>query len=382
MDKLGIYIHIPFCMRKCAYCDFYSIEDMDRVSAYVEALIAQIRSFRSMGSRHLVDSVYIGGGTPSVLSGEDIRRILTAVRSSFSVSNEAEITIEVNPGTLDTSKLSAYREAGIGRLSMGLQSADNRELKMLSRIHTREEFESSFLLARLEGFENINIDVMYALPGQSRETLAATLDYVMALSPEHISFYGLKLEPGTPFDGDPQIAAAIPSEDVQYEMYLSSAKKMEDAGYMQYEISNFAKLGMECRHNLKYWNCEEYLGFGPGAHSFFGGRMFSYAKDITRFIAMPEDSVALFEENYIPTEREIAVQYVMLGFRLKRGIDTAAYEARFDDDFEARYQEKMKPFLLKKYILKTKTGYRLSKKGMLISNYILSEILDFKEDEA
>ena len=139
---------------------------------------------------------------------------------------------------------------------------------------------------------------------------------------------------------------------------------------------------MECRHNLKYWNCEEYLGFGPGAHSFFGGRMFSYAKDITRFIAMPEDSVALFEENYIPTEREIAVQYVMLGFRLKRGIDTAAYEARFDDDFEARYQEKMKPFLLKKYILKTKTGYRLSKKGMLISNYILSEILDFKEDEA
>ena len=165
-------------------------------------------------------------------------------------------------------------------------------------------------------------------------------------------------------------------------MDLSAAKKMEDAGYMQYEISNFAKLGMECRHNLKYWNCEEYLGFGPGAHSFFGGRMFSYAKDITRFIAMPEDSVALFEENYIPTEREIAVQYVMLGFRLKRGIDTAAYEARFDDDFEARYQEKMKPFLLKKYILKTKTGYRLSKKGMLISNYILSEILDFKEDEA
>lgn len=354
---------------------------MDRVSAYVEALITQIRSFRSVGAHHLVDSIYIGGGTPSVLSGEEIGRILAAVRASFSVSNEAEITIEANPGTLDTSKLSAYREAGVNRLSIGLQSADNRELKMLSRIHTREEFESSFLLARLEGFDNINVDVMYALPGQSEETLAATLDYVMALEPEHISFYGLKIEPGTPLDGDPQIAATIPSEDIQYEMYLSAAKKMEDAGYMQYEISNFAKLGMECRHNLKYWNCEEYLGFGPGAYSFYGGRMFSYAKDITRFIAMPEDSVALFEENYIPTDKELAVQYVMLGFRLKRGIDTAAYEARFDDDFEARYQEKMRPFLLKKYILKTKSGYRLSKRGMLISNYILSEILDFKEDE-
>ena len=380
MDKLGIYIHIPFCVRKCAYCDFYSIEDMDRRTAYVEALVSQIRSFRSMGTRHVVDSVYIGGGTPSVLSGEEMGRILAAVRSSFSVSREAEITAEANPGTLDTSKLSAYREAGINRLSIGLQSADNGELKMLSRIHTREDFESSFLLARLEGFENINVDVMYALPGQSEDTLAATLDYVMALEPEHISFYGLKLEPDTPFGRDPGIAADVPSEDVQYEMYLSAAKKMEDAGFMQYEISNFAKLGMECRHNLKYWSCEEYLGFGPGAYSFFGGRMFSYAKDITRVIAMPEDSVALFEENYIPTDKELAVQYVMLGFRLKRGIDTAEYEARFDDDFDMRYQEKMKPFLLKKYILKTKSGYRLSKRGMLISNYILSEILDFKED--
>ena len=190
----------------------------------------------------------------------------------------------------------------------------------------------------------------------------------------------MKIEPGTPLDGDPQIAAAIPSEDKQYEMYLASAKKLEAAGYMQYEISNFAKLGMECRHNLKYWTCEEYIGFGPAAYSFFGGRMFSYVKDIDRFIAMPEDSVALFDENYIPTENELATQYVMLGFRLKRGIDVAEYEERFDDDFEERYKEKMKPFLLKQYILKTKSGYRLSKRGMLISNYILSEILEFKED--
>ena len=274
MERLGIYIHIPFCIRKCAYCDFYSLEDTGRRGAYVDALVYQIKSFRGVAANSLVDSIYIGGGTPSVLFGEDIQRILAAVRFSFHVSDEAEITIETNPGTLDTSKLSAYREAGINRLSIGLQSADNRELRQLSRIHTREEFESSFLLARLEGFENINVDVMYALPGQSEETLASTIDYVLALEPEHISFYGLKIEPGTPLDGDPQIAAAIPSEDKQYEMYLASAKKLEAAGYMQYEISNFAKLGMECRHNLNVWRGGRLRGFGPSAAGFDGLEIF------------------------------------------------------------------------------------------------------------
>lgn len=377
MNSLGLYIHVPFCMKKCAYCDFYSVEETEKCSAYVDALITQIKSFKGAGKSYLVDSIYIGGGTPSVLSGEDMQRILAAIASSFRIADEAEITMEANPGTLDAVKLSAYHEAGINRLSLGLQSADDKELKTLSRIHTRAEFESSFLLARLEGFENINVDVMYALPGQTEETLMNTLDYVMALEPEHISFYGLKIEPNTPFGTDPAVAAAVPGEDKQYEMYLAAAKKMEDAGYMQYEISNFAKLGAECRHNLKYWKCEEYLGFGPGAYSFFGGRMFSYVKDINLFMAMPAGSAALFDENELPSEKELATQYVMLGFRLKKGIDTAEYSKRFDDDFDVRYKEKMKPFLIKKYILKTKTGYRLSKRGMLISNYILSEILDF-----
>lgn len=377
MNSLGIYIHIPFCIKKCAYCDFYSVVNPEKYDAYVDALISQIKSFKQAGKNHIVDSVYFGGGTPSVLAGEEILRILSALRSSFRVSEEAEITLEANPGTLDAGKLSAYREAGITRLSIGLQSADDGELKKLSRIHTREEFESSFLLARLEGFENISVDVMYALPGQTKETLMGTLDYVLALEPEHISFYGLKIEPNTPFGADPEIAGLLPGEDAQYEMYLDSAKKLESAGYLQYEISNFAKLGSECRHNLKYWKCGDYLGFGPGAHSFFGGRMFSYAKDIDRFLAMPEDSRALFDENCAPTEDELAAQYVMLGFRLKQGIDIVEYGERFGDDFEARYKARMKPFLLKKYILKTQSGYRLSKRGMLISNYILSEILEF-----
>ena len=377
MEKLGLYIHIPFCVKKCAYCDFYSVCDLALREDYVKALIAQIANSRTAGRNHVVDSIYIGGGTPSLLTGEQMLRILTAVRSAFKVSEDAEITMEANPGTLDTEKISAYHEAGINRLSIGLQSADDDELNRLSRIHTRSQFESSFILARLEGFENISVDIMYALPGQSEKLLSETLDYVIAMDPDHISFYGLKVEPNTPFGQNPQIEEEIPDEDRQYDMYLNSAKKLEESGFIQYEISNFAKPGAECRHNIKYWKCDEYLGFGPAAHSFFDGKMFSYVKDVNKFLAFPTDSHALMDECSVPSFDEVATQFVMLGFRMRGGIDIVEYGERFGDDFEARYKERMKPFLLKQYILKTKKGYRLSRRGMLISNYILSEILEF-----
>lgn len=375
--RLGIYIHIPFCIRKCAYCDFYSITETELRADYVNALISQIKAFRMAAKNYLVDSVYIGGGTPSILSGEEMTRILSALRMTFHLSDGAEISMEANPGTLDGEKLAAYREAGVNRLSIGLQSADNAELQRLSRIHTRQDFEASFLLARLEGFQNINIDIMYALPGQTGEKLADTLSYAISLNPEHISFYGLKIEPETPFGRDPDIQMEIPDEDAQYHMYLSAAKTLESAGYPQYEISNFAKTGMECRHNLKYWKCEEYLSFGPAAYSFFDGKMFSYVRDVERYLMTPTDSHALFDEMSVPSKEELATQFVMVGFRLRRGIDIAEYNARFNDDFEARYREKIKPFLARKYIVQTKEGYRLSRRGMLISNYILSEILEF-----
>ncbi len=375
--RLGIYIHIPFCIRKCAYCDFYSITDTELREDYVNALVSQIKAFRMAAKNYLVDSVYIGGGTPSILSGEEMTRILSALRMTFHLADDAEISMEANPGTLDGEKLAAYREAGVNRLSLGLQSADNTELQKLSRIHTRQDFESSFLLARLEGFQNINIDLMYALPGQTGEKLADTLSYVISLNPEHISFYGLKIEPETPFGRDPDIQMEIPDEDEQYHMYLTAAKTLESAGYPQYEISNFAKTGKECRHNLKYWKCEEYLSFGPAAYSFFDGKMFSYIKDVERYLMTPTDSHALFDEMSVPSKEELATQFVMVGFRLRRGIDIAEYNARFDDDFEARYREKIKPFLARKYMVQTKEGYRLSRRGMLISNYILSEILEF-----
>ncbi len=375
--RLGIYVHIPFCLRKCAYCDFYSITDSALRHDYVNALIAQIRSFRAAASGYTVDSVYIGGGTPSLLEGSEIARILGALRSTFRFSEDVEISMEANPGTLDGEKLAAYREAGVNRLSLGLQSADNGELKTLSRIHTREEFESSFLLARLEGFDNINVDIMYALPDQTAEKLAGTISYVISLNPEHISFYGLKIEPETPFGRDPSIPKMLPDEDAQYHMYLSSVKTLESAGYMQYEISNFAKGGYECRHNLKYWHCEEYLGFGPAAYSFFDGNMFSYLKNAERFLVNPTDSDLLLDEMNTPSREDIATQYVMVCFRLRRGIDISEYNARFEDDFEKRYGEKLKPFIAGKYVIQTAEGYRFSRRGMLVSNYILSEILEF-----
>ena len=377
MERLSIYIHVPFCIRKCEYCDFYSLCDLSLRADYVEALIAQIKDFRSEAKNKLVDTIYFGGGTPSLLSGEEIVRILKTVRSVFRVSDDAEITMEANPGTLDPEKLSAYHAAGVNRLSLGLQSADSGELKRLGRIHTKEEFENSFLLARLEGFQNINVDIMYALPNQTEQTLAATLDYVIALDPDHISFYGLKIEPETPFGKDENIEATLPVEDTQADMYLNSVQKLEEAGFLQYEISNFSKPGFECHHNVKNWKCQDYIGFGPAAHSLFEGVRFSYKKEIRSFIADPLQRGNLIDDYDEQTKADIAKQFVMLGFRLRLGIDVAEYAGRFNDDFEARYLKKMTRFIENQYILPTKTGYRLSRQGLLISNYILSELIDF-----
>ncbi len=373
---LGLYIHVPFCLRKCAYCDFYSVTDLGCREAYVRAVAKHLQSYISAASEYVIDSIYFGGGTPSLLTGEEIESLLWEIRSFYHLSEDAEISMEMNPGTVTREKLAAYRAAGVNRLSIGLQSADDTELKTLSRIHTRQEFESAFRAAREVGFDNISVDVMYALPDQTAEVLTETLSYVIAQEPEHISFYGLKIEAETPFGRDVRLQERLPDEDTQAQMYLAAAEQMENAGFLQYEISNFAKKGRECRHNLKYWHLEEYLGFGPGAYSFFRDVMFSYHRDLAEYCHEPNDLILLDESSRL-TETEAAVQYVMLGFRLTAGIDIKAYKARFHDDFEARYAERLAPFLSAGYVEKTENGYRLSRDGMLISNYILSEILEF-----
>lgn len=376
--NLGIYIHIPFCAQKCAYCDFYSVTDTQAMREYTLALTSHIRAKKALGKNRTVDSIYIGGGTPSLLPAAYMEKILETVYDVFNVSDKAEISMEANPGTLDSGKLAAYRAMGINRLSIGLQSAHNDELSMLSRIHTIEEFENSFMLARMEGFDNINVDIIYALPNQTKASLASTLDFVISMAPEHISFYGLKIEENTPFGKNAEIQKALPDEDAQYEMYMDSCKALDEHGYIQYEISNFSKKDCACRHNIKYWTCDDYIGFGPAAYSFYGNSIYSYVKDVERYISCFDDEQAILDSEEKLTAQQIATQYVMLRFRLRAGINTAEYARRFGEDFEEKYGTKLERFLKEKYIIRTTGGYRLSRRGMMISNYILSEILDFE----
>jgi len=378
MNALGVYIHVPFCKSKCAYCDFYSLAHRDP-AGYADALIRQIKSKRSAFHGKFVDSIFIGGGTPSLLPPEDIADVIDALRSYADVTKNAEITIEANPGTLDSARLSAYRTAGVNRLSIGLQSADDEELFMLSRIHTKKEFEQSFMLARVEGFDNINVDIMYALPFQTLEKITRTLEFVADISPEHVSFYGLKIEENTPFGRHPNIDHTLPDEDTQVKMYINSCKFFEALGLKQYEISNFARPGRECHHNLKYWQNLDFIGFGPGAHSMVDMRMYSYKRDLSLFMADPTNEAALLDDDYELSVRAAAVQYVMLAMRTTRGVNKSEYFSRFGVDFEKKYGAAIAPYVEKKLMATDGESYHLTRRGMLVSNMILSDLLDFEE---
>ena len=378
MKKLGVYIHIPFCVHKCSYCDFYSVTNTLLTEDYFHALKEQILSFKSYLRDWTADSVYIGGGTPSCVDSKYIVDIMETLKSVIKFVDKPEITIESNPGTLDTKKIKDYLSCGINRLSIGLQSADDDELKMLSRIHDKSDFESAYMLARMLGFKNVNVDIMYALPGQKEETLMNTIDYVTSLSPEHISFYGLRIEEGTPLSGDYELLGKIPDEDTQYNMYIHAAKRLEKAGYSQYEISNFSKKRMMCRHNCRYWKSGDYIGFGPGAASYMNGELYSYSKDIQSFILKPTDYLINVEKSEKLTMRQQATQYVMLGLRLARGVEYKEYKLRFGRDLEEDYGEKLEKYIDMKYAKRTDKGFRLTRAGLLVSNVILSDILDFE----
>ncbi len=382
--NLGIYVHVPFCVQKCAYCDFYSVTDMALMREYTSAVVAHIRSKKKFLKNTLVDTIYFGGGTPSLLPASQLERILNAIYSTATVTPDAEITLEANPGTLTGKSLSAYKKMGINRLSIGLQSADDKELSTLSRIHTRAEFENSFMLARLEGFDNINVDLIYALPKQTKAKLFENIDYVLSINPEHISLYGLTIEPETSFGKNKEILSTLPDEDEQYEMYMSACKHIEESGYFQYEISNFAKKERGCKHNLKYWMNKEYLSFGPAAASFVDNTEYTYARDIELYLSelKNEKAIRLPDEETGETEHELdpeelETRFVMLHFRLRAGINIEEYQKKFGVSFEKVYEDKLERYIKDKFIVRTEHGFRLTRRGMLISNTILSDILEF-----
>ena len=381
--RLGIYIHIPFCLSKCAYCDFNSAvpESRELMVRYVDALIAHMESYRSAAAEYGTDTVFIGGGTPTALPPDELFRVIRAARRVFRVPRDAEFTVEANPATVSYSTLTRLRRMGVNRLSMGLQSAHENELKALGRIHTRRDFARSFRMARDAKFDNINVDLMFGIPYQTRESLAKTLAYVVHLAPEHISLYNLKIEPGTPFfQNYAALAPTLPGEDAEADMYLSSIRYLRANGWRQYEISNFARPRRACRHNLKYWNCDEYLGFGVSAHSFFNGNRFSIIRDVNRYIegvCVKESRVRITDECEEIGERERMGEYVMLRLRLNAGIDEAEFNRRFGYSFDALYGEKCRKYAEGGFMTVRGGVTALTPAGMFVSNTILSDLLDF-----
>ena len=368
-ETLGLYIHIPFCVKKCNYCDFCSFPSKKEVySQYVNALCEQIGAQRE--DPRPVDSVFFGGGTPSLLSEGDFSRIFAALREKYAFCEDAEITVEANPGTVTKKKLSALRSLGVNRLSMGLQSAEDTELALLGRIHTYADFLESYRAAREAGFQNINIDLMFAIPGQTLKSLEKTLSCVLSLRPSHISAYGLIIEEKTPF-GRQRESLALPGDDAEAQMYDLICKTLGDSGYLHYEISNFAMQGKQCRHNLRYWQGGDYLGFGLAAHSLYKGERLEMTEDMTAYLSDPASVLACVERS-AEDERE---EYIMLGLRTSFGISLSEYRRRFGADFLAGREQKLSLYRRLGYLSFDGDRVFLTERGFFVSNALLCELI-------
>ena len=389
--KLGLYLHIPFCRSKCAYCDFYSTDRVvcrglhvpSEMKAYCQALKNQMKFFSERTTQYNVDTVFIGGGTPTALPSYLLLDLVKEVSRDYYMEDGYEFTVEMNPSTAEAGMLKRLRRAGVNRLSIGLQSAQNNELAALSRTHTLGDFSACFQMAREAGFENINIDLMYGIPEQTRDSFEESLEFACNMKPEHISMYNLRIEEGTPF-GKKRQMLPLPDEDAECAMYFNGIRYLRDHGYHQYEISNFARPGKECRHNLRYWRGDEYIGCGSGAHSYFGGRRFSIRPALEEFSSLLRSvpktmPAALQGENYPVDDREQLTEYLMLRFRLTEGISANGFRERFGADFEEHFGALLEPYCRDGYVLRSEENgdvrYAFSPKGMFVSNFILSNIL-------
>lgn len=327
----GIYVHIPFCQKKCKYCDFISFDSCVREiqKNYIECLIEEIKHTKFAKK---IDTIYIGGGTPSILEIQEIQQILQVIFEQFDVTKNAEITIEINPGTVDLKKMKGYQKSGVNRLSIGLQATQNHLLEMLGRIYQYEEFEKVYQEARQVGFSNINVDLMLGLPRQSLSDLEESLQKVVALSPEHISIYSLILEEGTPLEKSILAGTLeMPPEDLERKMYWKTKKILEQKGYVHYEISNFAKNGFVSKHNLACWEQEEYIGFGLGAHSYIEKKRFSNTESLAEYRKNIENG-KLDKNQFLQEVQNFEMQakeYMMLGFRKLEGISISKFEQKF-----------------------------------------------------
>ena len=371
---LGLYIHIPFCVQKCGYCDFYSVPEQDLMKSYVSALLSHIRSYGKTCSGYTVDTVYLGGGTPTCLDAKHLGRILQEVRARFPLSDDAEITVECNPESTDKKVLDVMKKQGVNRLSFGVQSAHDDELRAIGRIHTFQQAKDAVNLAKERGFTNISLDLMYGLPGQTQEMFLDSVEQCLALEPKHLSCYGLKLEPATPMG---RANPALPDDDAQADTYLALYDKLREQGFEHYEISNFAKRGFRSRHNQKYWDLSEYLGLGPGAHSFMNGRRFEFARDIKAYIngediLHDEDEIASFQRQG---------EYLMVRLRTAEGVDFLDLEKRYNID-STPYEEAFRSLMGNELVAHQGTRWYLTEKGFLVSNSIINTIVEAGQPQA
>ena len=376
VKPLGLYIHIPFCKSKCIYCDFYSLPRAeDRMDRYVSALCRQLAEIAQRTTAHTVDSVYLGGGTPSYLGEKRLRRILKTVKKHYHLSRDAEITLEANPDSAgDWRALRSLRRAGMNRLSLGVQSADDGLLRTLGRPHTFAQAEEAAAAARRARIRNLSLDLIYGLPGQDLSGWKDTLERAAALEPEHLSCYGLKVEEGTPL-WDMQEKMDLPDDDAQADMYLWTVERLGALGYEQYEISNFARPGRASRHNMKYWTLCEYAGFGPGAHSDLGDVRYAYLRSLDTYCAGVEAGVSVLESSEHIPSRERDIEYVMLGLRLSQGISRQEFENRYRLPF-APIQSVLERFRATGHAALAGERWRLTPEGFLVSNQIIGQALE------
>lgn len=373
---MELYLHMPFCVRKCAYCDFLSFPtDQETQNLYTRRLREDIDAMGKKYGDIPVDTIFIGGGTPSVPDSALIVGIMEHVRKAFHVAEGAEISMEANPGTVTREKLTDYRRAGINRLSFGLQSANDRELKLLGRIHTWAEFLESFHLARECGFTNINIDLMSALPGQTRESWKDTLKRVTDLNPEHISAYSLIIEDGTSFGekyGSEEGRKLLPDEDSEREMYYETKRFLQDCGYERYEISNYAKPGRACRHNIGYWTGLPYLGLGLGASSYMDGCRFAVNSDMKQYL---EEKPGMFTDVEKLTKKDMEEEFFYVGLRMTAGVSLPEFERRFGVSAKDVYPGLMEMFVEEKAAVFQGDRFVLTDYGLDVSNYIMAQFL-------
>ena len=390
---LGLYVHIPFCVKKCKYCDFNSYKmDIDSKKRYIEDLKIEMELYSnklykdnkyknkeccSLNKNDKITSIFVGGGTPSILTSDEIREVFISIKEMFDIDENAEITIECNPGTLTLEKLKTMKEIGINRLSIGLQAIQEKHLNFIGRIHTYEEFEKNYKDALSVGFKNINIDLMYSLPNQTLCDWKETLEKVVHLNPTHISAYSLILEEGTElYNMYESNKFELIDENVDIDMYEYTINYLKSKGYNQYEISNYSKEGYNCEHNILYWECEHYIGIGAGASGYINENRYNNVESLEDYHLSLVKREKPIQENEILSKKDMIEEKIFMGLRMNKGIKFEDFKKKFGIDFREKYNKQIEMLLARKLINQSFEGIQLTQKGREISNSVFIEFME------